>query len=146
MKKERKLRLNKNFHPCEVNENEELCPNGIFVFNISRIIEHIDSGQLNAETEEINVTEWYGKSFTKKIINEDHLKTVVLKTPVIQAEISPGRYNMIDGRHRLEKAYRDQVKTLKSYKLKAEQLIPYFIDTQGYQAFVGYWNDKLTDL
>jgi hypothetical protein len=40
MKKERKLRLNKNFHPCEVNENEELCPNGIFVFNISRIILH----------------------------------------------------------------------------------------------------------
>jgi len=53
---------------------------------------------------------------------------------------------MIDGNNRLERAYRNNTKTLKSYKLKAVQLIPYFIDTQGYQAFVGYWNCKLTDL
>ena len=80
MKKERTLRLNKDFIPCDVFENEEFYP------------------------------------------------------------------NIIDGNHRLEKAHREKVETVKSYKLKAEQLIPYFIAVRGYQAFVGYWNNKLTRL
>lgn len=54
--------------------------------------------------------------------------------------------HIIDGNHRLERAYRDHVNAITSYKLMAEQLIPYFIDVKGYQDFVGYWNDKLADL
>ncbi|TSA38196.1 MAG: hypothetical protein D4R64_03990 [Porphyromonadaceae bacterium] len=146
MKKERTLRLNKNFIPCIAYENEEIYPNGIFHFNISRILEHIISGQLIVEQEDICVPDWYKSHFTSHDFNEDHLKTVNLEKPVIQAEISPGRYNIIDGNHRLERAYRDNVKSIKSYKLKGEQLVDYFIDVKGYQAFVGYWNDKLSDL
>jgi len=146
MKKERTLRLDKNFTPCDVFENEGYYPNGVFVFNITRIIEHIKSGQLVVKQEDISVPEWYKTQVASIVINEEHIKTVTLEVPVIQAEISPGRFNIIDGNHRLERAYRDNVKTIKSYKVKAEQLIPYFIDVKGYQAFVAYWNDKLTDL
>ena len=146
MKKERTLKLNKDFIPCDVFENEEIYPNGIFHFNISRILEHIISGQLIVELEDICVPDWYKSHYTGNDFNEEHLKTVSLEKPVIQAEISPGNYNIIDGNHRLEKAHREKASTVKSYKLKAEQLIPYFITVRGYQAFVGYWNDKLKDL
>lgn len=146
MKKERTLKLNKNFIPCDVFENEEYYPNGVFVFNVTRIIEHIQSGQLVVEQEDISVPDWYKTQVASIVINEEHLKMVTLEVPVIQAEISPGRFNIIDGNHRLERAYRDNVQTIKSFKLKAEQLIPYFRDVEGYQAFVAYWNDKLTDL
>ncbi len=146
MKKERTLKLNKNFVPCDVFENEEYYPNGVFVFNVTRIIEHIQSGQLVAEHEDISVPDWYKTQVASIVINEEHLKTVTLEVPVIQAEISPGRFNIIDGNHRLERAYRDNVQAINSFKLKAEQLIPYFRDVEDYRAFVAYWNDKLSDL
>jgi hypothetical protein len=144
MKNRRTLKLNKDFIPCEAYENEEIYPNGIFHFNISRILEHIISGQLIVEQEDIYVLDWYKSHYTGNDFNEEHLKTVTLDKPVIQAEISPGNYNIIDGNHRLEKAHREKVETIKSYKLKGEQLIPYFIAEKGYEAFVGYWNNKLS--
>lgn len=77
------------------------------------------------------------------LIDENHLPKVDITKPVIQAEIRPGRYEIIDGNHRLEKAYRDNIETINSYKLKGEQLVKYFIETRGYEAFVEYWNSKL---
>lgn len=56
-------------------------------------------------------------------LNEEYLKTVTL-----------------------EKAHRENVEFIKSYKLKGEQLIDYFIDSRGYQSFVPYWNSKIRDL
>ena len=44
MKKEKKIRLlkiNKNFAPIDTDSGDEIFPNGIFVFNISKIIEYI---------------------------------------------------------------------------------------------------------
>ncbi len=146
MIRNRILSLNKNYTPCPALENDELFPNGIFVFNISKIIEHIASGQLVVEQEDICVKDWYDTHFTDRSLNEEYLKTVTLKKPVIQGEISPGKYNIIDGHHRLEKAHRENVEYIKSYKLKGEQLIDYFIDLRGYQSFVSYWNAKIHDL
>jgi hypothetical protein len=45
----------------------------------------------------------------------------------------------------MEKARRENVEIVKSYKLKGEQLIPYFIAVRGYEAFVGYWNTNLSE-
>jgi hypothetical protein len=95
------------------------------------------------EQEDIRIPDWF-KSHGAGCINEEHLKTVTLDKPVLVAEISPGRFNLIDGHHRMEKAHREKVETVKSYKLKGEQLIPYFIAVKGYEAFVGYWNNKLS--
>ena len=133
-------------YPCPAVENDELYPNGIFVFNISTIIEHIKSGQLTVKQEDILVKDWYKTHFTSTSLNEDYLKTITLGKPIIQAEISPGRFNIIDGNHRLEKAYREKVEYIKSYKLMGEQLVDYFIDSKGYQSFVSYWNSKIEDL
>lgn len=146
MERNRILSLNKNYTPCPAVENDELYPNGIFVFNISKIIEHIQSGLLTIEEEDICVKNWYSKNLTSTSLNEEYLKTLTLERPVIQGEISPGKYNIIDGNHRLEKAYREKVEYIKSYKVKGEQLIDYFIDSRGYQSFVEYWNSIIRDL
>ena len=62
------------------------------------------------------------------------------------AEISPGRYNLIDGNHRMEKARRTGVVSMLAYKLNAEQHIRFLISREAYVAYVGYWNGKLEQL
>lgn len=52
-------------------------------------------------------------------------------------------FEVIDGNHRMELAYRQDLKYVQSHKLKGEQLLPYFADIRGYRAFVEYWNSKL---
>jgi hypothetical protein len=66
----------------------------------------------------------------------------VTKT-ILQAEIRPGMFSIIDGNHRIEKAFREGILSIHSYKLRGEQLISYFMKVEGYEAFVVYWNSKL---
>jgi len=137
----RKLKLRDDYVPCIAMEGEEIYPNGIFKFNITRILEHIVNGNLSPEFEELEVRKWHPSLLG--VINETHLPSVDCSQPVILAEISPGRYNIIDGHHRIEKAHRNNLPFVPAYKLKMEQLINYFIDLRGYKAFVDYWNSKL---
>lgn len=140
-----KLRRKKNFAPCEALENDEVYNLGIFQFNISRISEHIQKGILAAEQEDVDVVKWYHQHCTSKV-NETHLPTVDTSKPVIQAEISPGKFEIIDGNHRLEKAYRNHIHFISSFKILAKQLVNYFTEENGYIAFVDYWNQKLKDI
>lgn len=142
MNKSRKLTLNKNYIPLLTIEGVEIYRNGIFTFNISMILEHILAGEIEVEKELINVNEWF-KTHINSSVNEDHLPSVDITKPVIQAEFRPGMFEIIDGKHRLEKAYRNSVEFVNSYKLKGEQLVAYFTDVRGYEAFAEYWNSKL---
>lgn len=142
MNKSRKLMRDKNYKPLPTNQGDEIYPNGIFNFNISRILEHIVAGKLDAEKELINVNKWF-KTHIRGSVNEDHLPRVDITKPVLQAEIRPGIFEIIDGNHRLEKACRDNVEFIDSYKLKGEQLVAFFADVRGYVSYVEYWNSKL---
>ena len=142
MKTVRLINKKRKYIPCELQEDEECYPNGIFRFNISRIVEDIESGKLQAEMDKIDVPHWI-KNHCMGDVNEDHMPNVVLSKPVIQAEIKAGFFEIIDGRHRMEKALRENLQYIDSYKLKGEQLLDYFIDEKGYRAFIGYWNDWL---
>lgn len=142
MSKSRKIKFDNNYNPLPTYEGDEIYPNGVFNFSISRIIEHISSHQLDAGKEKINVKEWF-KSHFHGSVNKEHLLTVDVTKPVIQAEIRPGIYEIIDGNHRMERAYRQKIEFIDSYKLRGEQLLPYFVDICGYKAFVEYWNSKL---
>jgi len=139
----RKLKPNKQFMPCVVNEDEEIFRLGIFELNISRMIEDIESGKVHVEKEDIHVEEWFNKH-CRSSVNEDYLPMVANSKPVIQAEIRPGMYEIIDGHHRLEKSFREGIKTVKSYKLTGEQLLSYFTDVKAYLSYVDYWNSKLS--
>ena len=69
--------------------------------------------------------------------------SVELTAPVIFAEIAPGRFNLIDGHHRMEKARRMGVKRILAYKLNVEQHMQFLTDKRAYVVYVEYWNSKL---
>lgn len=135
----RKLKISKHFTPCPVDDGDEMYPNGIFVFNITKMTDYI---QINGfQCEEIQVKDY--RSHSK--FNEEHLPTVDVTKPVIVAEISPGRYNVIDGNHRLEKARRLGMEKILAYTLYPEQHMQFLTTEKGYLAFIEYWNGKLKE-
>ena len=140
------LKLIKNYVQKQpLSEEIEIYPNGIFQFFISKIMEDIEHGTFAPKMERINIDKWRKTHTTSSGLNEEHLQTVDTKKPIIQAEIRIGRFEIIDGNHRFEKAIRDGKKTINSFKLYGEELVPYFYDRKGYECFVKYWNSKLEE-
>jgi hypothetical protein len=137
---ERKLKVDKNFTPCPVTDNDELFPNGIFEFNITKMLEFIEKNTVDVILERIEVSEFF-KSFSS--LNESHIDSVDISRPVILAEIAPRRYNLIDGNHRMEKARRLEIKSLLAYRLNVEQHMRFLTSKRAYLAYVEYWNSKL---
>lgn len=134
----RKLKINKNFKPCTIDDGDELYPNGIFVYNITKMAEFIQNQKITCE--EVLVRDYSRGSSKFKV---EHLEAVDVAKPVIVAEISPGRYNVIDGNHRMEKARRLGLEKIKAYKLSPEQHLQFLTTENGYRAYIAYWNSKL---
>mgnify|MGYP006300488065 CR=1 FL=1 len=82
--------------------------------------------------------------FASPMLNEDHLVLVDITRPIILAEISPGRYNVIDGNHRLERARRVGAKAISAYRIHVHQHINFLTEKSAYLANVKYWNNKLS--
>lgn len=137
----RKLKISKHFTPCPIDDEDELYPNGIFVFNITKMADYIRANAFPCE--EVQVKDFHQNSSR---FNEDHLPTVDLTKPIIVAEISPGRFSVIDGNHRMEQARRLGLEKLPAYRISPEQHIQFLTTEQGYMAYIEYWNDKLKDL
>jgi hypothetical protein len=85
-----KLKANENFTPRPVNKGDELFPNGIFVFNITKMLEHIKNNSDEIDLVEVAVAD-FPKSFSS--VDESHVDSVDVSRPVLLAEISPGHYN-----------------------------------------------------
>lgn len=142
----RTLKLIKNYVPKQpMCDDSEIYQNGVFQFSISMILEDINNRAFVAKMERINIEKWRKTHTTSSGLNEEYLETIDTKKPIIQAEIRIGRFEIIDGNHRFEKAIRDGKKTINSYKIYAEELVPYFYDRKGYECFVRYWNSKLEE-
>jgi ParB-like nuclease domain len=131
------------FIPCPAATGDELFPNGIFVFNITKIIEYIQENPDSITIEEVAVRDYF-KDFSS--INESHVDSVEISKPVILAEISPGRYNVIDGNHRMEKARRMGMNSIQAYKLNVEQHIRFLTTKKAYVAYIEYWNTKIKEI
>ena len=56
----KRLKLNKNFIPCPADDNDELYPNGIFEFNITKMIEYIKNNPDNLPVENVSVEDCWG--------------------------------------------------------------------------------------
>lgn len=137
---EKPLKIDNDFTPCPVAAGDELFPNGIFVFNITKIIEYIQRNPDSVALEEVAVSD-FSQGFSS--INESHVESVEISKPLILAEISPGRYNLIDGHHRMEKARKIGINSVRAYKLNVQQHMRFLISEKAYVAYVGYWNSKL---
>ncbi len=136
------LKIDDDFTPCPVAEGDELFPNGIFVFNITNLIEYLEKYPDGILLEEVAVSDFF-KGFSS--INELHMDSVEISKPVILAEISPGRYNLIDGNHRMEKAHRLGIYSIRAYKLNVSQHIRFLTTKKAYIAYVEYWNSKVKE-
>ena len=134
------LEADNRFSPCPVESGDEIFPNGIFEFNITKIIDHIQRTPDNNYLEEVLVKDFY-TGFSS--INESYMEHVEVSRPIILAEISPGRYNVIDGNHRLEKAHRMGLKTIQAHRLNVKQHIKFLISKRAYTTYIEYWNSKL---
>jgi hypothetical protein len=139
----RRLKLNKKFQSIVFDEGDELYPNGIFEFNITKIIAFIQNNNDKFQPEEVAVKSIRTGFATR--LNETTIKNANILTPIILAEISPGLFNVIDGHHRLERAYRDGVIKILAYKLLAEQHIMFITSTKAYKEYIQYWNNKIKD-
>src|SRR6185437_244460 len=88
-----RLDLDPHFRPCEPLEGEELYPNGIFEFNVTRLLAYIGTaGRFRAEPVSLDDIPYAGKS---EMLNELAVVAADLTRPVVLAEIAPGRYNLI---------------------------------------------------
>ena len=135
-----RLKYNKKFIPCPVSDEDEIFRNGIFEFNISKMISYLEAKSCSVPITEIDIGDFY-KEFSS--INESHVDSVNLEQPVIIAEISPGRYNLIDGNHRAEKARRSGKSKLPGYKMEVTQHINFLTSKSYYEDYVEYWNGKI---
>jgi hypothetical protein len=136
----KKLKIDRNFNPLPAEEDDELYQNGIFLFNITKMLEYIHENPEIFVPEAISVKAIY-REFSN--INESHLDSVDLAKPIILAEIAPDRYNLIDGNHRVEKAHRQNIETVRAYRIKAEQHIKFLENRKAYEKYVEYWNWKI---
>jgi hypothetical protein len=121
----RKLRYIENYIPASASDNDEVFPNGIFHFNITRILYNISTLRLKADTELIDVAKWF-KTHIRGSDNEEHLPSVDVSKPVLQAEIRPGMFNIIDGKHRMEKAIEIKLNLSSRINLRESSLFHIF--------------------
>jgi len=138
-----KIKADNNFTPCPVADEDEIFPNGIFRFNITKMREYIHENPDQVIHGNVAVKD-YSREFSS--LNESHVDSVDISQPVILAEISPGRYNLIDGHHRIEKAKRMGIDNLPSCSFPVDQHLRFLSESKSYLAFVEYWNDKLDEI
>ena len=136
------LKADNGFSPVLSREGDELYPNGIFVFNVTRILEYIDNNPQEVSLVDVNVYSFHPEFSS---INETHVESVDISRPLVMAEISPGNYNLIDGHHRVEKARRLGVDTLPAYKLTVLQHINFLTSKKAYLTYIEYWNGKVAE-
>lgn len=133
------LPLDKNFVPVSEDDGDELYQNGVFEFNITKMIEYIHKNEeIKPESIEVKVCR---SSFA--VHTESHIDSTDITVPIILAEISPGKYNVIDGNHRIEKAYRMGVDYIPAYRLKPEHHMLFLTSLKAYHAYIEYWNSKI---
>lgn len=139
----KKMILDKKFKPFPVGEDDELFPNGIFVFNISRLIVFIKANKSSFPVEE--VAPQSVQMFRSSNFNEATIEAANLSAPILLAEISPGMFNVIDGHHRLEKACRACIYQIPAYRIYANQHLAFLTTTKAYKAYIEYWNSKVDE-
>lgn len=140
----RQLKLDKTFTPIAVDGGDELFPNGIFEFNVTKMLAFIEATPDKFPVETVAVEPLRGDS--SETLDEETIRRADVSKPILLAEISPGRFNVIDGNHRVERAGRDGLKTIPARRIGAERHLAFLTSVRAYEAYIGYWNSKLGEL
>lgn len=135
------LTLKRRFIPLDVEENDELFPNGIFEFNITKMLAFIGARPREFPPESVALRDIPASA--RNGSDEAAIRSADLAKPVILAEISPGNFNLIDGHHRLARARRDGCETLLAVRIGPDQHCAFLTSVKAYRAYVAYWNEKV---
>lgn len=146
----RKLPVTRANTPIVPNPGDEVYTCGVFFFNVSAMLEWLESE--SRETVSVPISIW---PVTEK--EEHNIEKADITRPIIVAEIAPDYrdfrpeirfndwiargYSLIDGYHRVEKAKQLGLNELPAIVLRMEQHIPFLYE--GYEEYVHYWNGKL---
>ena len=136
--------MDKAFAPLPIDESDELFRNGIFEFNVTKMLAFIEANPDKFHVEEIEVKRL--RTFSPETLDEKTIRQTDLSKPILLAEISPERFNVIDGNHRVEKAGREGLKTIAARRIGPEQHLAFLTSVRAYEAYVRYWNAKLAEL
>ena len=139
--KKRIFKMRKNFQLFSKEEGDEFYRCGIFEFNITRLLAFIESHQETFQPEDLSVKSV--RTFPPSDLDESRVKNADITKPIIVAEIAPDRFNIIDGNHRLEKAYRNGEENILAYRVHAEQHIAFLTSVTAYESYIEYWNEKI---
>jgi len=134
------LKADTGFTPFQIHDGDELFPNGIFEFNVTRILEYLDNNPTDIDIVEIGVND-LDQGFSS--LDGSHVQSADISRPVILVEISPGHYNLIDGHHRVERARQLGVSTIRAYKFSVLQHINFLTSNKAYLSYIEYWNGKV---
>ena len=136
-----KLKLDAKFEPCPPEAGDELFPNGIFEFNISRLVAFIHTHPERFPLELLELTDI--PNYGDADLDEAAIGPADSSRPILLAEIAPGRYNVIDGHHRIAKARREGIPTLTCHRLRCPEHVPFLTSATAYEKYVEYWNTKV---
>jgi hypothetical protein len=78
-------------------------------------------------------------------LNKATVDTADVFKPVLLAEISPGRYNLIDGQHRVARARRENLVQIAAYRVSCPDHVAFLTSAKAYESYVRYWNSKQSD-
>ena len=137
----KKMMLDKKFKPFPVDEDDELYPNGLFVFNISKLMLFVKANKSSFPVEDVELQSL--QIFRSSNFDEATIEAAYLSAPILLAEISPGMFNVIDGNHRLEKACRAGIDQIPAYRIFANQHLAFLTTVKAYKAYIKYWNSKV---
>ena len=144
-----------DFYEFDIKDRTEWYPNGIFNYNISRMIKDLQNHELSNDNKSflnsvfkapVSVSEAIKRSYGGRELQEKHIDQADITRPLIYVEIAPDGYNLIDGNHRLAKAKRDGIDTLEAYFMPAHTAIHYLGSEKEYSKYVEYWNSKIEDI
>lgn len=140
-----RLKLSRSFLPCPVETGDEMFRNGIFEFNITRLMAFIETHVARFPIEDLAVASVpdYGSDAR---LNQTTIAAPDLARAVLLAEIAPGRFNLIDGNHRIARARRDGVPSVPAYRIRCPDHVAFLTSTMAYQTYVEYWNGKIKEM
>jgi len=157
---DRKLKFSYDFQCCDVREGDFLYQL-FFSINMDRLHDHIVANPGSYPLIDIDVEDYYSGSFLSEEIGDDvKLDQIDMSIPIILGEISPDLfeyglhpkrtchlqqgYNIFDRHHQLVKAHRLGMKTIQAFIVHMEQFLPFITDPEGYEKYIAYWNEKIT--
>ena len=140
-----KLQLNRQFKPCAAEPGDELYPNGIFEFNVTRLLAFVQAHTKRFPIELVELTDIpdYGGGDN---LDEAAILACDLSRPILLAEIAPGHHNLIDGHHRLAKARRRGLRHVPAYRVRCPEHVGLLTSTRAYETYVEYRNSKVDPL